>query len=214
MYKILTLLFISIFLASCTSKNSAFRYFNKNELEAKSVRATKKVDIVKNKEVNTIFMATYLNQVDSSLVNDEKEEFLIFIYFADLNSQNIEDNGYSFFLNENEPKSIEKIEKDNNIYKSFMLKNYWGSYYLVKFSEQIIEDDKQKFILNLSLQNQEARRIYLQSQRDIGKAINMAFEGQDEVKEYLQYLEEQQEPSLEQEIQTNDASRVSLNFVK
>ena len=65
MFKILIFLFISLFLVSCTSKNNAFRYFDKAELEAKGIKATKKADIVKDKEVNVIFMATYLNQVDN-----------------------------------------------------------------------------------------------------------------------------------------------------
>lgn len=161
MYKSLIFLFISIFLVSCTSKNNAFRYFDKAELETKGIKATKKVDIVKNKEVDVIFMATYLNKVGENLVNNKDEEFLIFTYFSNLNSQNVEDNGYLFFLNNNEPISIEKIEKDNEKYKDLMLKNYWGSYYLVKFDNIKIEDEKKSFILNLTLQDQKSNKATL-----------------------------------------------------
>ena len=65
MYKILFLLFISLFFfVSCGEKNNAFRYFEKDDMEIKSVQYTKKADIVKDKEVDVIFVATYLNKVD------------------------------------------------------------------------------------------------------------------------------------------------------
>lgn len=161
MYRVLIFLFISIFFASCTTKNSAFRYFDKDGLETKGVQATKKIDIVKDREVSVIFMATYLNRVDDSLINDKNEEFLVFLYFSASDSQNVEDNGYLFFLNENEPIYLEKIEKDNEKYGSLMLKNYWGSYYLVKFDEQIPPDDKQNLLLKLTLQDQNSNKVNL-----------------------------------------------------
>ncbi|EFU69265.1 conserved hypothetical protein [Aliarcobacter butzleri JV22] len=161
MFKILIFLFISLFLVSCTSKNNAFRYFDKAELEAKGVKATKKADIVKDKEVNVIFIATYLNQVDNMKDDTKTEDFLVFTYFSSLDSQNIEDNGYLFFLNENEPVSIEKIEKGNEKYKDLMLKNYWGNYYLVKFNNIEIDDDKKSFVLNLVLQDQASNKVTL-----------------------------------------------------
>jgi hypothetical protein len=149
-----------MFLVSCSSKNSAFRYFEKDGLETKGIKATKKADIVKDKEVNTIFIATYLNQIDE-LSDTKTEDFLVFTYFSNLDSQNIEDNGYLFFLNENEPVYIEKIEKDNEKYKSLMLKNYWGNYYLVKFNNIEIDDNKKDFVLNLVLQDQESNKVTL-----------------------------------------------------
>ena len=40
MYKILFLIFISLFFVSCSSKNNAFKYFEKDEIETKGVQYT------------------------------------------------------------------------------------------------------------------------------------------------------------------------------
>jgi hypothetical protein len=58
------------------------------------------------------------------------------VYFTNKESQDIFENNYSFLLNGIEPTSLEKVEKDNENFKSLMLKNNWGKYYLVKFASQ------------------------------------------------------------------------------
>ena len=68
MYKILFLIFISLFFVSCSSKNNAFKYFEKDEVETKGVQYTKKTDILINgNEVDVIFWATYLNKIDKKI---------------------------------------------------------------------------------------------------------------------------------------------------
>jgi PBP1b-binding outer membrane lipoprotein LpoB len=136
MYKVLFLLFISLFFVSCSEKNNAFKYFDKDDVETKAVQYTKKTDILKGNEVDVILMATYLNKVDKNISNTGEELFLVSVYFTNKDSQNIVDNNYSFTLNGIEPTSVEKVEKDNESFKSLMLKNSWGNYYLVKFNSQ------------------------------------------------------------------------------
>ena len=137
MYKILFLIFISLFFVSCSSKNNAFKYFEKDEIETKGVQYTKKTDILtKENEVDVIFWATYLNKVDKKISDTNEELFLVSVYFTNKESQDIFENKYSFLLNEIEPVSVEKVEKDNENFKSLMLKNNWGKYYLVKFTSQ------------------------------------------------------------------------------
>lgn len=137
MYKILFLIFISLFFVSCSSKNNAFKYFEKDEIETKGVQYTKKTDILVNgNEVDVIFWATYLNKVDKKISDTNEELFLVSVYFTNKESQDIFENKYSFLLNEIEPISVEKVEKDSENFKSLMLKNNWGKYYLVKFTSQ------------------------------------------------------------------------------
>ncbi|BAK73419.1 hypothetical protein [Arcobacter sp. L] len=145
MYKMLFLLFISLFFISCGPKNSAFRYFEKKDIETRGVQFTKKTDLLKDEEVSVIFMATYLNKVDKKLSDTKNEIFLIFTYFSNAETQSIKDNSYKFLLNGKEPIFIEKVEKENENFKDLMLKNNWGNYYLVKFD--LIDGNNLKLVL-------------------------------------------------------------------
>lgn len=150
MYKILFLLFISLFFVSCSTKNNAFKYFEKDDIETKAIQYTKKTDILKDNEVDIIFLATYLNKVDKKAFDTEEESFLVSIYFTNKESQNIFENNYSFLLNEVSPILVEKVERDDENLKSLMLKNSWGNYYLVKFNPQ------DTYNLNLKLTNKSS----------------------------------------------------------
>lgn len=154
MYKILFLLIISLFFVSCSEKNNAFKYFDKDDVETKGVQYTKKTDILKGNEVDVIFLATYLNKIDKNLSENE-DLFLVSVYFTNKDSQDIFENNFSFSLNGMESISIEKVEKDNQNFKSLMLKNSWGNYYLVKFNSQNINT------LNLILKDQTTNSTQL-----------------------------------------------------
>ncbi|MBU0924349.1 hypothetical protein KKG81_05640 [bacterium] len=156
MYKILTLLFISLIFTSCTSKNSAFKYFEKDDIETKGIHYTKKIDILKDNEIDIIFWATYLNKIDKNISDSKKEVFLISVYFANADSQSMRKNEYKFLLNGIEAVLFEKVEEDNENFKSLMLKNHWGNYYLVKFDS--LEDVNN---LRLQLTNQKSSRAIL-----------------------------------------------------
>jgi hypothetical protein len=156
MYKILTLLFISLIFTSCTSKNSAFKYFEKDDIETKGIHYTKKIDILKDNEIDIIFWATYLNKIDKNISDSKKEVFLISVYFANADSQSMRKNEYKFLLNGVEAVLFEKVEEDNENFKSLMLKNHWGNYYLVKFDS--LEDVNN---LRLQLTNQKSSKAIL-----------------------------------------------------
>ena len=147
MHKFLPLILISILFTSCTSKNSAFKYFDKDDIETKSIQFTKKVDILKDNEIETIMWATYLNKIDKNIYNYKREVFLVSLYFANVEYQSIKTNGYKFLLNGKEASLLEKVEKDNENFKSLMTKNSWGNYYLVKFDTQ---NDSSNLKLELS----------------------------------------------------------------
>ncbi len=156
MYKILFLIFISLFFISCSSKNNAFKYFEKDEVETKGVQYTKKTDILINgNEVDVIFWATYLNKIDKKISDTNEELFLVSVYFTNKESQDLFENNYSFLLNGIEPTSLEKVEKDNENFKSLMLKNNWGKYYLVKFASQDV------YTLTIQLKDQGSNSALL-----------------------------------------------------
>jgi PBP1b-binding outer membrane lipoprotein LpoB len=155
MYKMLFLLIISLFFTSCSSKNNAFKYFEKDEIETKGVQYTKKTDILKNKEVEVIFWATYLNKIDKNITNLNKELFLVSVYFTNKESQDLIKNNYTFSLNGKDAISIEEVEKDNENFKSIMLKNSWGNYYLVKFDAQ----DSYKLTLKLKSKSSNSAQL-------------------------------------------------------
>lgn len=155
MYKILFLLFISLFFVSCGEKNNAFRYFEKDDMEIKSVQYTKKADIVKDKEVDVIFVATYLNKVDKEKFGLNEDSFLVSLYFSNKDSQDIFENGYSLTLNNTAVIFSEKIEKNDERFKSLMLKNSWGTTYFVKFNPQNSSN------LSLSLKNDTSNKAQL-----------------------------------------------------
>ncbi len=156
MKRILFFLFITMFFTSCSSKNNAFKYFEKDNIETKGIHYTKKIDILKDKEIDIIFWATYLNKIDNNIKDSKKEVFLITLYFANSASQDINKNGYEFLLNGNDSVLLEKVEEDNENFKSLMLKNNWGNYYLVKFDS--LEDVNN---LRLVLTNQKSSKAIL-----------------------------------------------------
>ncbi len=156
MKRILFFLFITMFFTSCSSKNNAFKYFEKDNIETKGIHYTKKIDILKDKEIDIIFWATYLNKIDNNIKDSKKEVFLVTLYFANSASQDINKNGYEFLLNGNDSVLLEKVEEDNENFKSLMLKNHWGNYYLVKFDS--LEDVNN---LRLELTNQKSSKAIL-----------------------------------------------------
>jgi hypothetical protein len=156
MHKFLSLLVVSLLFTSCTSKNSAFKHFEKDDIETKAVQFTKKADILIDNEVNTILWATYLNKVDKNISGSKKEVFLVSLYFANAETQSIRKNGFNFLLNGKESVLLEKVEKDNENFKSLMFKNNWGNYYLVKFDR-----DDMAYNLSLELTNGKSSKAIL-----------------------------------------------------
>ena len=156
MPKILLFIFIPFLFVSCGPRNSAFTYFEKKDIETRGVQFTKKIDILKENEVDIIFMATYLNKIDMKISDTKNEVFLISTFFTNNEIQSIRENNYKFLLNGKEAIWIEKIEKNDERFKELMLKNYWGNYYLVKFD--FLENI---YNLNLELTNQTSSKAIL-----------------------------------------------------
>lgn len=147
MYKILLISIISLVFTSCTNKNSAFRYFQKENIQAEAIQNSKKTDIVVENETKVIFWATYLNKIEK-YDDFKKELFLVSLYFANNENQDINEKNYKLTLNDNSEVEFEKIDSTNKEFLPLMLKNNWGNYYLVKFDEI-----KDTYDLKLKLSN-------------------------------------------------------------
>ena len=160
MHKFLPLLVISLFFISCTSKNNAFKHFQKENLQAKAIQYSKKTDILINNETDVIFWATYINNIDKKIYDLDKETFLVSVYFTNSQTQDIKKNKYDFTLNNQNLVSIKKVEKDDKDYSKFMLKNNWGNYYLIEFDKI-----KDSYKLKLKLFNQTSSQAQLEFEK-------------------------------------------------
>lgn len=146
MYKTLYISIISTIFIGCSS-TTALKHFDKSELETKAMQYTKKADVIINNEQKVLLWATYLNNTDIKEFTSKEEVFVTSLYFVEEDTQDINENGYSFLLNEKKANSIEEIQGDDELYKDILSKNTWGKYYLVKFNQ---EKDVDKLRLKLS----------------------------------------------------------------
>lgn len=155
MYKTLSISILSTIFIGCSS-TTALKHFNKNELEAKAMQYTKKADVIINKEQKALLWATYLNNTDIKEFNSKDEVFVTSVYFVNQDNQDINENGYSFTLNEQKPKSIEEITANDERYKDILSKNTWGKYYLVKFNQV---ENTYNLTLTLSNKNSNSAKL-------------------------------------------------------
>ncbi|KAB7886789.1 hypothetical protein [Poseidonibacter ostreae] len=155
MYKTLSISILSTIFIGCSS-TTALKHFNKNEIEAKAMQYTKKADVIINKEQKALLWATYLNNTDIKEFNSKDEVFVTSVYFVNQDNQDINENGYSFTLNEQKPKSIEEIAANDERYKDILSKNTWGKYYLVKFNQV---ENTYNLTLTLSNKNSNSAKL-------------------------------------------------------
>ena len=134
MYKTLSLSILSTISIVCSS-TTALKHFDKNEIETKAMQYTKKADVIIDNEQKVLLWATYLNNTDIKEFKSKDEVFITSLYFVESNTQDIDENEYSFLLNKQKPKSIEEISSDDKLYKEILSKNTWGKYYLIKFNQ-------------------------------------------------------------------------------
>ncbi len=155
MYKTLSLSILSTIFIGCSS-TTALKHFDKNEIEAKAMQYTKKADVIVNKEQKVLLWGTYLNNTDIKEFKSKDEVFVTSIYFVEAKSQNVNENGYSFTLNGQKPKSIEELSSNDIKYKNILSKNTWGKYYLVKFNQV---KDTYNLTLNLADENSNSAKL-------------------------------------------------------
>lgn len=156
-YKFLavSIVLLSSFLfLGCSKKSTVFEgKYQKSNQYFKYLQNVQIKKLLNDKEDGKYVKATvwvaYLNSIENNyspndLKNDPKlENFLISVYYSDQN----DDLGYSFSLNDTTFESITKLEKNDPRLKDLALHNKWADYYLYKFKK--VDDMKSGSVLNL-----------------------------------------------------------------
>ncbi len=111
-----------------------------------------------NQSSKIFILATYLNPVKTSEIDDSKENFLVSIYLSKQNDKSKENNNpfYQIRLNNNVfMDDIEILDKNSKILKLIPIKNRWSEYYLIKFPKQKTKT------LKLTFENEQHNKVNL-----------------------------------------------------
>jgi len=165
----LTFLFIGC------AKPNALENFNYSKFYGNALQYTFKSDIVIDNNVVAMLNATYLN---ATSINDEyetKEVFLVGVFISDDN----ENKEYKITLNNTNPESIVKLDKNDKMYAKMPLYNPWAKYYIVEFDKDKLNKtfldnltEKQKYLnheyknISLSLLINEKQSTTLTFQKE------------------------------------------------
>mgnify|MGYP005988007635 CR=1 FL=1 len=124
---------LTTFLIGCSQ--SATSVFDKDPIYAQNVQYSKVIKSLDKETVNAIFNITYLNSVNSTKWNNDKQNFLIGSYTFD-NKQ----SDFKLTLNNKEQIRSRDVLKDDPMYENIAFRNTWANYEIVTFDE-IDEDD-------------------------------------------------------------------------
>jgi len=110
---------------------SATSVFDKDPLYAQNVQYSNIIKSVEKDTVNAIFNITYLNSVDSSKWDNDKQNFLIGTYTFD---NNISD--FTLAMNGKTQIASKEVKKTDALYKNIAFRNNWATYKIVTFDEE------------------------------------------------------------------------------
>lgn len=157
---------VSAFIFSGCSSNHALINFKKDQFNANALQYTKKADIIVKNNPKVLFFATYLNSVEEKF-NDNKENFLVGVYFVNEEEQDFIKKGYRVLLNGNEMlEEYTQISSKDEFVKNLPLKNPWAKYYFVKF------DKLDTYKLQLKLTNEEKKEFVEEMDESKELAVN------------------------------------------
>lgn len=130
MYKTILFSLLSTIFIGCST--TAFKHFENDEINSRSLQYTQKGDIISNeKEQKVLFWATYLNNDKKHSLN--KERFLITTYFVNSKSHNLLEKNYTLTMNDKRYIDLIEIDKNNKVYSSLLKTRPWGTHYIVEF---------------------------------------------------------------------------------
>lgn len=157
---------VSAFIFSGCSSNHALINFKKDQFNANALQYTKKADIIVKDSPKVLFFATYLNSVEKKF-DDDKENFLVGVYFVNEEKQDFFEKGYRIVLNGNEMlEEYTKVPAKDAFVKNLPLKNPWAKYYFIKF------DKIDNYKLQLKLTNEEKKEINEEIEKEEVVKIN------------------------------------------
>ncbi len=152
MYKFsfkLLLLFFIILLSGCSSKKT-LADFNIDKIHELSIVNTRKAQINTFTNSRVIIVATYLNPIKTTLLDNGKENFIVGIYIDKQNSAKSVNPFYKITLNnDGEIDAIKRVAKDSTYMKMIPLVNKWADYYLIQFPKK----DAKKLTLAFEAEN-------------------------------------------------------------
>lgn len=114
---------------------SATSVFDKDPIYAQNVQYSKVIKSIEKDTVNAIFNITYLNSVDTSKWDNDKQNFLIGTYTFDNNATSfkLDMNGFTQI-------SSREVTKTDPLYENIAFRNGWANYNIVTFNN--IDDNK------------------------------------------------------------------------
>lgn len=144
MSRFLSVLICVFIFVGCSKKEQIF--VTDNKLLSVALQHTKKVDVVKNNNIEAVFIGTYLNHT-SSFYDDINHNFLVGVYIPN-DHFNDEKATYNVTFND-EILTLVELDPKELISTSIPLKNNWAKYYKVS----IPKNHQSNITLSLEVEN-------------------------------------------------------------
>ena len=139
------------------SKNITIDKLNPQRVQELSIVNTAKGEL-ENQNSKIFILATYLNPIKTSEIDNSKENFLVSVYLSKKNDKSKENNNPFYQVKLNDTVTIDDIEildKKSKILKLIPIKNRWSEYYLIKFPKQKTKT------LKLTFENEQHNKVNL-----------------------------------------------------
>lgn len=149
--------FIVLFFIFGCSKNITIDKLDPQRVQELSMVNTAKGELA-NQNSKIFILATYLNPIKTSEIDNSKENFLVSIYLSKENSNLKENNNPFYQIRLNDTvfmDDIEILDKNSKILKLIPIKNRWSEYYLIKFPIQKTKT------LKLTFENEQHKKVDL-----------------------------------------------------
>ncbi len=149
--------FITIFIIIGCSKTITIDQLDIQKVQELSMINTVKGELA-NQNSKAFILATYLNPIKISKIDDTKENFLISVYVSKQKDEAKSDNNpfYKVFLNDTVLlDDIKRVSIKNKILKIIPIKNRWSEYYILSFPEQKTKK------LKLTFENKQHNKVNL-----------------------------------------------------
>ena len=134
-------LFCAVFLTSCSSYLS--NNFAPQTLEEKKIQATRNIQVIKDNKVQTMFFATFLNDIEHRFYSNL---LYFFVEITDANYEQVNLARFAFDIKDKEgkkhtPNYIKEISP-NEFDEIFAPVNKWSQCYLIAFDKSNYIDEK------------------------------------------------------------------------
>ena len=149
--------FITIFFITGCSKSITIDQLNIQKVQELSMVNTRKGEL-SNKNSKIFILATYLNPIKTSALDNSKENFLISIYFSEQNNRSKENNNPFYNIRLNKTilmDDIKLVNKNSKLLRLIPIKNRWSEYYIIEFPKQNTKT------LKLSFENAQHKKVNL-----------------------------------------------------